>query len=142
MTRPTRTPSRRGLVIGTGGSLGYAWAVAALSTWQQATGLDARDADVVVGTSAGSIIASALVSGLAVDDLVDHLLDPPPRPPSSGEVPSPAPRGPRRDCRRCPGWAPARCGCSAGSRGPPDGSRRSPSPRRSCRSAGPTRPAS
>jgi NTE family protein len=82
MTSP-RTPSRRAVVIGTGGSLGYAWAIAALSTWQQATGLDARDADVVVGTSAGSIIASALASGVAVDDLVDHLREAPSRP-SSG----------------------------------------------------------
>jgi NTE family protein len=71
-----RTPSRRAVVVGTGGSLGYAWAIAALSTWQQATGLDARDADVVIGTSAGSIVASALASGLAVDDLVDHLQRP------------------------------------------------------------------
>ncbi len=79
-----RTPSRRAVVIGTGGSLGYAWAIAALSTWQQATGIDARDADVVVGTSAGSIIASALASGVAVDDLVDHLSNPRPR--SSGDA--------------------------------------------------------
>ncbi|MCD2197469.1 patatin-like phospholipase family protein [Actinomycetospora endophytica] len=79
----SRTPSRRAVVLGTGGSLGYAWTVAALSTWQQATGLDARDADVVVGTSAGSIVASALASGLAVEDLVDHLLDAPSRPSSN-----------------------------------------------------------
>ncbi len=74
-----RATSRRAVVIGTGGSLGYAWAIAALSTWQQATGLDARDADVVIGTSAGSIVASALASGVAVDDLVNHLLHPPSR---------------------------------------------------------------
>ncbi len=78
-----RTPSGRALVLGTGGSLGYAWAIAALSTWQQATGLDARDADVIIGTSAGSIVASALASGVAVDDLVDHLRNPPSRPASS-----------------------------------------------------------
>ena len=69
----------RAIVLGTGGSLGYAWTVAALSTWQQATGVDARSADVFIGTSAGSIVASALASGVAVDDLVAHLLDPPPR---------------------------------------------------------------
>ena len=92
------TPSGRALVLGTGGSLGYAWAVAALSTWQQATGLDARDADVIIGTSAGSIVASALASGVAVDDLVDHLLNPPSRPSSSGSSPSP-PRPRRRGAR-------------------------------------------
>jgi NTE family protein len=92
----TRTPSRRAVVIGTGGSLGYAWAIAALSTWQQATGLDARDADVVIGTSAGSIIASALASGVAVDDLVDHLLNARGRRAgSSGEPDRPRPRGAR-----------------------------------------------
>ncbi|MEJ2868843.1 patatin-like phospholipase family protein [Actinomycetospora sp. OC33-EN08] len=83
---PTRTPSRRAIVLGTGGSLGYAWAVAALSTWQQHTGHDARDADVLIGTSAGSIIASALASGVAVDDLVSHLLEPR-ESPSSGTRP-------------------------------------------------------
>jgi NTE family protein len=89
----SRAPSRRAVVIGTGGSLGYAWAIAALSTWQQATGLDARDADVFVGTSAGSIVASALASGLAVDDLVDHLQRPPH--PSSSRPVSPRRRGAR-----------------------------------------------
>ncbi|MFC5061206.1 patatin-like phospholipase family protein [Actinomycetospora atypica] len=86
-----RPPSRRGLVLGTGGSLGYAWTVAALSTWQQATGHDAREADVIVGTSAGSIVASALASGVAVDDLVEHLLHPKP----SSDTPRP-----RRDGAR------------------------------------------
>ncbi|GAA4844574.1 patatin-like phospholipase family protein [Actinomycetospora corticicola] len=80
--RPDRTLSRRALVLGTGGSLGYAWTVAALSTWQQHTGLDVRDADVIIGTSAGSIVASALASGVAVDDLVAHLLEPREHPPS------------------------------------------------------------
>lgn len=79
------TASRRAVVLGTGGSLGYAWTIAALSTWQQATGIDARDADVVIGTSAGSIVASALASGLAVDDLVEHLLDAPSRPSSTAK---------------------------------------------------------
>lgn len=69
---------RLAVVLGTGGSLGYAWTVAALSTWQQATGRDVRDADVLVGTSAGSIVASALAGGVAVDTLLDHLTDPPP----------------------------------------------------------------
>lgn len=86
MSRPGggRAPSRRAVVLGTGGSLGYAWTVAALSTWQQATGTDVRDADVVVGTSAGSIVASALASGVSVDDLLGHLRDPPSRPSSNG----------------------------------------------------------
>lgn len=89
-----RTPSGRGIVLGTGGSLGYAWTVAALSTWQQHTGHDARDADVIIGTSAGSIVASALASGVPVDDLVKHLLEPRERP-SSGTESRPRRRGAR-----------------------------------------------
>lgn len=71
---------RFGLVLGTGGQLGYAWTVAALSTWEQATGRDARDAEVLVGTSAGSVVAAALASGVPVSDLLAQLLAPPPRP--------------------------------------------------------------
>ena len=98
----TRTPSRRGLVLGTGGSLGYAWTVAALSTWQQATGHDAREADVIVGTSAGSIVASALASGVAVDDLVGHLLNPQP----SSDTPRPRRRGARGGLPPLPRFGP------------------------------------
>lgn len=97
-----RTRSRRGLVLGTGGSLGYAWMVAALSTWQQATGHDAREADVIVGTSAGSIVASALASGIAVDDLVEHLLHPQP----SSDTPRPRRRGARGGLPPLPRFGP------------------------------------
>jgi NTE family protein len=82
-----------GLVLGTGGSLGYAWMVAALSTWEKATGRDARDAEVLVGTSAGSVVAAALASGVPVSEMLDNLLDPPP--------PKPRPAGaPRSAARR------------------------------------------
>ncbi|MEJ2864188.1 patatin-like phospholipase family protein [Actinomycetospora flava] len=69
-----------GLVLGTGGQLGYAWTVAALTTWELETGRDAREADVLVGTSAGSVIAAALASGVPVSDMLAQLLDPPPAP--------------------------------------------------------------
>ncbi|MFC5140136.1 patatin-like phospholipase family protein [Actinomycetospora rhizophila] len=69
-----------GLVLGTGGQLGYAWTIAALTTWEQETGRDAREADVLVGTSAGSVIAAALASGVPVADMLAQLLDPPPAP--------------------------------------------------------------
>ncbi|MHC1559426.1 patatin-like phospholipase family protein [Actinomycetospora sp. C-140] len=82
-----------GLVLGTGGQLGYAWTVAALTTWEQATGRDAREADVLVGTSAGSVVAAALASGVPTSDMLAGLLDPPPAPPR--------PRGaPRSTARR------------------------------------------
>ncbi|MDD7940039.1 patatin-like phospholipase family protein [Actinomycetospora lutea] len=69
-----------GLVLGTGGQLGYAWTIAALTTWEQETGRDAREADVLIGTSAGSVIAAALASGVPVADMLAQLLDPPPAP--------------------------------------------------------------
>ena len=46
---------RLGLVLGAGGVLGYNWLVAALTTWSEHAGLDPRQFDVVVGTSAGSV---------------------------------------------------------------------------------------
>ena len=82
-----------GIVLGTGGQLGYAWTVAALSTWQEATGRDAREASALVGTSAGSVVASALASGIAVSDMLDTLMDPPPAPPRP-------PGAPRSTARR------------------------------------------
>lgn len=66
-----------GIVLGTGGQLGYAWTVAALATWERASGRDARDATTLVGTSAGSVVAAALASGVGVEEMLAALLDPP-----------------------------------------------------------------
>jgi NTE family protein len=83
-----------GLVLGTGGQLGYAWMVAALTTWERATGRDAREADVMIGTSAGSVVAAALASGVPTATMLDQLLDPPPpRPRPAGAPRSTARRG-------------------------------------------------
>ena len=65
---------RRGVVLGAGGVLGAAWTVGALKAVQEELGWDPRDAEVVVGTSAGSVMAAALGCGLAVDELLDHQL--------------------------------------------------------------------
>jgi NTE family protein len=64
---------RRGLVLGAGGVLGYNWLVAALTTWSEHTGLDPRHFEVVVGTSAGSVAAAAIGSGLHPAALLRHL---------------------------------------------------------------------
>lgn len=45
---------RRGLVVGGGGTLGFAWAVAALAAVEEQLDWDARTAEVLVGTSAGA----------------------------------------------------------------------------------------
>jgi NTE family protein len=67
--------SRRwGLVLGGGGVLGGAWMVGALTALEQVHGLDARDAEVIVGTSAGSLVAGMLGAGVGVDELRAHQL--------------------------------------------------------------------
>jgi NTE family protein len=49
--------TKRALVLGGGGTIGVAWETAILAGLLE-NGLDARDADVVVGTSAGSIVGT------------------------------------------------------------------------------------
>jgi len=64
--------TRRGLVLGGGGVLGAAWMVGALQALQEEIGIDARDFDAYVGTSAGSILTALLGAGVSVADLVNH----------------------------------------------------------------------
>jgi NTE family protein len=63
---------RRGLVLGGGGVLGAAWMIGALSALSEALAWDPREAEVIVGTSAGSVLAALLGSGLGVDSLLNH----------------------------------------------------------------------
>ena len=63
---------RRGLVLGGGGVLGAAWMVGALQALQDEIGVDVRDFDAFVGTSAGSVLAALLGAGVSVADLVNH----------------------------------------------------------------------
>ena len=63
---------RRGLVLGGGGVLGAAWMVGALQALQDETGVDVRDFDAFVGTSAGSVLVALLGAGVSVGDLVTH----------------------------------------------------------------------
>jgi NTE family protein len=62
----------RGLVLGAGGVLGAAWTIGALAALQEADGWDPREAEVLVGTSAGSVLAGALGCGVAVQTLLQH----------------------------------------------------------------------
>jgi NTE family protein len=64
--------TRTGVVLGAGGVLGAAWSIGALAAYQAERQVDPRDADVLVGTSAGSVLASFLGCGLGVDVLLDH----------------------------------------------------------------------
>jgi NTE family protein len=63
---------RRGLVLGAGGLLGFTWIVAALYSYEQAYGVDARDAEISVGTSAGSVVAALLGRGVSVETMLRH----------------------------------------------------------------------
>ena len=64
--------SRTGVVLGAGGVLGAAWTIGALAAVQEHRSLDPREAEVLVGTSAGSVLASFLGCGIGVDVLLDH----------------------------------------------------------------------
>ncbi|HET8600969.1 MAG TPA: patatin-like phospholipase family protein [Segeticoccus sp.] len=68
---------RRGLVLGGGGVLGAAWTVGALRALELEYGLDAREFDEYVGTSAGSVLVALLAAGVGVDDLLRHQRDEP-----------------------------------------------------------------
>jgi NTE family protein len=64
--------TRTGLVLGAGGVLGAAWTIGALAALEQERGLDPRDAEVLIGTSAGSVLSAFLGCGVGVDVLLDH----------------------------------------------------------------------
>jgi NTE family protein len=72
-TRPTlaRRP-RRAFVFGGGGVLGYAWMIGALSAVEEVYGVEGSDSDIVVGTSAGSVLAALLSCGITTGELVRH----------------------------------------------------------------------
>ena len=69
MTNNTPSP-RRALVLGCGGVAGGAWSIAALHHLEQKLDWDARDADILIGTSAGAVLATLLGSGVSVDQLL------------------------------------------------------------------------
>jgi NTE family protein len=68
---------RWGLVLGGGGVLGAAWMAGALSALTETHGLDPRRADLIVGTSAGSVTAALIGAGVSVDELRLRQLDEP-----------------------------------------------------------------
>lgn len=77
--RPSRSagparPVRRGLVLGGGGVLGAAWTAGALRALEEHLDLDARMFDEILGTSAGSVFAALIGSGVPASDLLQHQL--------------------------------------------------------------------
>jgi len=64
--------TKRGLVLGAGGVLGAAWTIGALASVEETYGWDPRGADVLIGTSAGSVLAAMLGCGITVEQLLNH----------------------------------------------------------------------
>ena len=91
---PSSTPpvAGRALVLGGGGSTGNAWLIGVLAGLFDA-GVDATDADLIVGTSAGSTAAAQITGAIPTDLLAATLAAPPgqrtgPAGPDSGRPPS------------------------------------------------------
>jgi NTE family protein len=61
---PDLRDRRVGLALGAGGTVGIAWLVGALAALREASGWDPAEAEVVAGTSAGSVVAAVLAAGL------------------------------------------------------------------------------
>ena len=55
---------RIGLVLGAGGVVGASWLIGALEALESETGWAPSDAEIIVGTSAGSVIGSLTAAGL------------------------------------------------------------------------------
>ena len=68
--------TRTALVLGGGGITGIAWEIGILKGLADA-GLDLSAADVVIGTSAGSVVGAQITSELPLSELYDEQLAPP-----------------------------------------------------------------
>lgn len=67
------TGRRRGLVLGGGGITGIAWEIGVVAGLAEA-GVDPASADLVVGTSAGSVVGAQLLSGVPIEDIYQEQL--------------------------------------------------------------------
>lgn len=68
---------RTAIILGGGGLTGQAFHSGVLAALNDATGFDARSADLIVGTSAGSIVGSSLRFGLQPGDLHAYIAERP-----------------------------------------------------------------
>ncbi len=63
---------RRAIVVGGGGVLGGTWAVGALSALEEQFGSAARNVELLVGTSAGSVLMALVACGVSTSELREH----------------------------------------------------------------------
>ncbi|HZA84674.1 MAG TPA: patatin-like phospholipase family protein, partial [Actinomycetes bacterium] len=71
-TRRVRAAGERALVLGGGGSTGNAWLIGVIAGLFDA-GLDVTEADLIIGTSAGSTAAAQITSATTTELLADIL---------------------------------------------------------------------
>jgi NTE family protein len=90
---------RVGLVLGGGGVVGMAYHAGALAALEHDLGWDPRSADVVVGTSAGSVVGALLRRGVPATDLATIAV---------GAEPRSSPPGVVRALRERPEFPPVR----------------------------------
>jgi len=69
---PAGSGPRIGLVLGAGGVLGAAWMTGALPALQDRLPCPLNDAEVIIGTSAGSVIAAALRCRSSIDEMIAY----------------------------------------------------------------------
>ncbi|WP_207899042.1 patatin-like phospholipase family protein, partial [Amycolatopsis pittospori] len=69
--------SARALVLGCGGTLGFAWTAAVLDALHTRSGWDPRTADVLVGTSAGAEAVAMLGAGIPAKAILGALAETP-----------------------------------------------------------------
>lgn len=84
--------NERALVLGGGGSAGNAWEIGIIAGLFDA-GLDVTEADLIIGTSAGSTVAAQITSATQPSELLANILAQPPQP-RTGPVESDRGRGP------------------------------------------------
>jgi NTE family protein len=65
------------VVLGAGGLAGQAFEAGVLKALHEVTGFDARDADLIIGTSAGSLTGSSLRFGISASDLYSYIREEP-----------------------------------------------------------------
>ncbi|PKM21779.1 MAG: phospholipase, partial [Gammaproteobacteria bacterium HGW-Gammaproteobacteria-14] len=61
---------KRALVLGCGAVAGAAWQIAVLNELQQQLHWDARNSDILIGTSAGAVLAALLGAGVSVERML------------------------------------------------------------------------
>src|SRR3954452_1100643 len=96
--RRERGAGERALVLGGAGSTGNAWEIGVIAGLFDA-GLDVTEADLTVGTSAGSTAAAQITSGIKPTELLADILAaaPPPATRPAGSTRGPVPTGPVAD---------------------------------------------